>query len=41
MAVALLGQRLELGVGGEGVIGKMVSVSCSGVEVGNGVVGWN
>ncbi|KAG7008110.1 hypothetical protein G7Y79_00007g022350 [Physcia stellaris] len=41
MAVAELRQRLELSVGGEGVIGRMVSVSCSGVEVGNGVVGWN
>ena len=41
MAVAQLGRRLELSVGGEGVVGKMVSVTCSGVEIGNGVVGWN
>lgn len=42
MAVAQLRQRLELSVGGEGVIGKMVSVTSStGMEFGNGIVGWN
>ena len=38
---AELNRRLDLGVGGEGVIGKMVSVSCNGLDLGNGVIGWN
>ena len=41
MATAQLTQRLDLGVGGEGVIGKMVSVSCNGDDLGNGIIGWN
>ena len=41
MATAELTPRLELGVGGEGVIGKMVSVSCDGDELGDGIIGWN
>lgn len=40
-ASAELGQRLDLGVGGHGVIGKMVSVACDGQDLGNGIIGWN
>lgn len=40
-AVAKLGERLELAVGGEGVIGKMVCVTSGGLELGDGVIGWN
>lgn len=36
-----LGERLELGVGGSGVIGRTLSVMRGGEEVGNGVIGWN
>ena len=41
LAVAELSQRLDLGVGGEGVIGKMVSVSCNHRDLGHGIIGWN
>ena len=41
IATAELRQRLDLGVGGEGVIGKMVSVACNGNDLGNGIIGWN
>ena len=41
IATAELRQRLDLGVGGEGVIGKLVSVACNGTDLGNGVIGWN
>ncbi|KAL8827423.1 MAG: hypothetical protein Q9191_003190 [Dirinaria sp. TL-2023a] len=41
MAMAKLGERLELAVGGEGVIGKMVSVTSGGLEYGDGIIGWN
>ena len=40
-AMAKLGERLELAVGGEGVIGKMVSITSGGSEFGDGIIGWN
>lgn len=36
-----LGARLDLGVGGSGVIGRMLSITCGGRQIGNGVIGWN
>ena len=36
-----LRERLELGAGGAGVIGRMLSVVDGGREIGNGVIGWN
>ena len=39
--MAKLGERLELAVGGGGVIGKMVSVTRGGLEFGDGIIGWN
>ena len=36
-----LGDRLDLGVGGCGVIGRMLSITSGGREIGNGVIGWN
>ena len=36
-----LGDRLDLGVGGCGVIGRMLSVTSGGREIGHGVIGWN
>lgn len=40
-AIAELGERLELAVGGEGVIGKMISITSEGLELGDGIIGWN
>ena len=36
-----LRERLELGAGGAGVIGRMLSVVDGGREIGNGVIGGN
>ena len=36
-----LRERLELGAGGAGVIGRMLSVVDGGREIGSGVIGWN
>ena len=37
----LLCQRLDLGVGGDGVVGRTVSVTgCDGEVLGEGVIGW-
>jgi hypothetical protein len=37
-----LDRQLDLGVGGEGIIGRTVSVvSAAGEVLGEGVVGWN
>ena len=36
----ILDQRLDLGVGGAGVIGRGVTVWREGREVGRGVLGW-
>ena len=36
-----LGERLELGVGGSGVVGRTLSIMRGGKGVGNGVIGWN
>ncbi|SMR53114.1 unnamed protein product [Zymoseptoria tritici ST99CH_1A5] len=36
-----LGRRLDLGVGGEGIIGRRVSFVTGGRVVGEGVMGWN
>ena len=38
---AELRERLELGAGGAGVIGRMLSVVDGGREIGSGVIGWN
>lgn len=36
-----LEERLDLGVGGGGIIGRLLSVTGGGREIGNGVIGWN
>ena len=36
-----LRERLELGAGGAGVIGRMLSVVDGEREIGNGIIGWN
>ena len=36
-----LDRRLVLGVGGDGIIGRSVSVVRGGVVVGGGIIGWN
>jgi hypothetical protein len=36
-----LRMRLDLGVGGNGVIGRRVSLLASGRVVGEGIMGWN
>ena len=36
-----LRDRLDLGVGGSGVIGRMLSIKSGEREIGNGVIGWN
>jgi hypothetical protein len=38
----VLDRRLELGVGGDGIIGRTVSVvGKGGVVLGEGIIGWN
>jgi len=36
-----LDRRLDLGVGGDGIIGRSVSVVRKGMVLGEGIVGWN
>ncbi|KAI5853446.1 hypothetical protein BZA05DRAFT_444459 [Tricharina praecox] len=36
-----LDRRLDLGVGGDGIIGRSVSVVRKGVVLGEGIIGWN
>lgn len=36
-----LGERLNLAVGGSGVIGRLLSVVAVGGEIGNVVIGWD
>jgi hypothetical protein len=37
----VLDRRLNLGVGGDGIIGRTVSVVKEGVVLGEGIIGWN
>lgn len=36
-----LNSRLNLGVGGDGVIGRKVSLICSNILIAQGIMGWN
>lgn len=36
-----LERRLDLGVGGKGIIGRAVSIVAGGAVLGQGIVGWN
>ena len=38
---AELGERLDLFAGGNGVIGRMVSVVSGREKIGDGIIGWN
>ncbi|KAA8896053.1 hypothetical protein FN846DRAFT_296942 [Sphaerosporella brunnea] len=37
----VLDRRLDLGVGGDGIIGRTVSVVKGGIVLGEGIIGWN